>query len=117
MVTTEGSIFAAAAAMVPSSLGAVEAAPVTLIGAPVGSRPDVTNAYEPIPAPAPISADIDAATSRVARRCRGGLTAVAVPGAVARSGQRRHAHQRREVLRGPYPGNRWIGTVGSPPSR
>ena len=112
MVTTDGSIFAAAAATVPSSFGVVDAGvPVTLIGALVGSRPEVTSAYEPMPAPAPMTADMDAATSIAASRGLrrpGGWSPSRSPelgsgGTPAGAGK----------SCGRYPGNRSIGTVGS----
>ena len=109
MVTTDGSILAAAPATVPSSLGVVDAGvPVTLIGALAGSRPEVTRAYEPMPAPAPITADMEAATSMAASPGRDVRVVVAV-GAAGSGCTPAGAGKSC----GPYPGRRSIGTVGS----
>ena len=64
----------------PSSFGVVDAGVlVTLIGEPAVGLLPLTHAYEPMPAPAPITAESDAATSTVAKP-RFGRTAVAVTG-------------------------------------
>ena len=74
IVTNEGSIFAAAAATVPSSVGLLAAGTVvTLIGDVV--PPSTRYAYEPTPAPAPITAASDAA-AKIAPSRRGGFVAV-----------------------------------------
>ena len=112
MVTTDGSISAAAAATVPSSLGVLEAGvPVTLIGVVFGNWPELSSAYEPTPAPAPITADIDAATRSVPSRKREGRVAVAV--ATAPPGASGGTPAGAGKSAGPYPDRRSIGTVGS----
>ena len=111
MVTTDGSIFAAAAATVPSSFGVVDAGVlVTLIGEPAVGLLPLTHAYEPMPAPAPITADSDAATSTVARP-RLGRVAVAL--AVEPAGGRGGTPAGAGKSWGWKPGMRSIGTVGS----
>src|SRR5215210_5867614 len=72
IVTSDGSILAAAAETVPSSLGLCAAGRVdTLTGEVSDPDADVRYAYEPTPAPAPTTADRDAAASNTPAFRRG----------------------------------------------
>src|SRR5215217_1221692 len=83
MVTREGSILAAAAPTVPSSLGLWAAGTVlTLIGEVADPDAELREAYEPTPAPAPSTADSDAAASRTPA-LRRGLVVAAGPYALS----------------------------------
>src|SRR5918997_5365609 len=79
MVTTDGSILAAAAATVPWGCGLCDAGRVfTLIGAATGPAPATRVTYEPTPAPAPTTAANAVAANIVPRpRRRPRATAVA----------------------------------------
>ena len=91
MVTTEGSILAAAAATVPSRTGVCAAGAVlTLIGAVTGPRSATRVAYEPMPAPAPIIAASAAAATTLPnpRRLAGAAAGGVGLGDVRRSAPR-----------------------------
>src|SRR3712207_4654873 len=87
MVTTDGSILAAAAATVPSSCGLCDAGRVlTLIGAATGPAPATRVAYEPTPAPAPINA-ANAIAANIVPSLRRGWGTTSVPGRISLSGR------------------------------
>src|SRR5918997_3877825 len=86
MVTTDGSILAAAAATVPWGCGLCDAGRVfTLIGAATGPAPATRVTYEPTPAPAPTTA-ANAVAATIVPSLRRGWCATAVPGRISVSG-------------------------------
>ena len=85
IVTSDGSIFAAAAATVPFSVGLGGAAPlVTLSGETL--PPSARKAYEPMPAPAPSTAAIAAPAIKAPVRRFGRCRTVLAPGSEPGSG-------------------------------